>query len=279
MLVGEEVAFGSYPQTLVTDEAILAVLNERAGRPDPKGDNGLWRKTSYWKERRPIPSPIYSIDLTLKGERYRGVIFEFYRSCFHDYGKDHIQRVNGYRAGGLYWFRYEPILWRVLEVRDGAATLLSERVLDDCEYVDRYALENPKVKGEVRLPLLPFQKSTLCRYLNEELFSSAFDEVERPRILPVTPEQEGVRVSLLSEKEAKDYASRFGGDDPRLWIVRVSTDYANAQGAWPVFGHTGWWARLDKTTPHVPYFNYEGRVEHYDHSDDCGILPVIRIKL
>lgn len=277
MQPGEEYVFGSYPQSRVTDEAILSALGERAGRPDPQADGGLWHKTAYWKLRRPIPSPIYTIDLTLDCERYRGVLFEFYRSCFHDFGKDHIQRVNGYRAGEVYWFRFEPIRWHVLEASDGSATLLSDMILDACEYNDRFALDDPKAKGIVHVPHRPFASSTLRRFMDEELYYSAFSEEERGRLLPFGSAKDD-RVSLLSEAEVKAYAMRFSAD-PRSWIRRVSTDYANAQGAWPVFGFSGYWARLDRATPHVPYFSYEGRVDHYEHDSDCGILPLICIKL
>jgi len=287
----QTITFGSYPQSRVNDEELVAALTEQAGGKPAEG--GLWRKTFYWKGHRKEPSRIWLVDVERDGERYRGVSFEYYRSHFHDYGKNYIQKVNGYLAGNVYWFRYEPIVWQVLSDKDGVLTLLSEKVLDDMEYNDRSCLEDPTAKN-AEVPCLPFQKSLLRLWLNDDFYRTAFDEAERARFVPticsfvprkdetlvVTPQEEQNQVFLLTFDEVWAYAEKFVGKEKRLkWTARTSTDYANAQGAWPVFGAAQYWtceSTAGKTS--VPCVDYRGSYSSFYHDFDSGVLPAIRIK-
>lgn len=99
------IELGEYPQTEVTDYSLTAQLNALGGG-----------------------STVY-----FEGERYKRVYFDEYTPstpdlpAHEDYS---YQDDNGYYKQTVYWFRYEPIRWRVLNNTNGELLMISEKILD-----------------------------------------------------------------------------------------------------------------------------------------------------
>lgn len=59
-------------------------------------------------------------DVVLDGVKYRAVTFDSYRPFATGYtSEENEQSTNGYEPGTTYWFKYEPIEWRVLDPESG----------------------------------------------------------------------------------------------------------------------------------------------------------------
>jgi len=268
----ETMSFGSYPQAQVTDGALIARLNAAAGALPTAADSHAWTSYGYYYEGSTSPDYMWYVDLEDGGERYRGVYFTQYRLGNTDmaraeYGDDgwfddSYQDNNGYDLSTVYWFKFEPVKWVVLEETDGELLLLSERILDSQQFC-----HDPTTSGDV--PATPFPHggrtgysgnyalSDIRAWLNGAFYVSAFTEEEKAKILLTTvdnsarstnpnkdPEDRnnGVNenacedtedyVFLLSVREAtnKEYgfsANRLAADTARR---KQATDYAGSQG-------------------------------------------------
>ena len=119
----------------------------------------------------------------------------------------------------------EPIEWRVLEVRDGNALVISEYLLDATVYY--YDMAD-----------VTWEKSSLRNWLNSKFYDAAFSESEKSMILTVKIENKDNplygtpggndtedKVFCLSLEEAQQY---FKDADDRM---AAPTDYALKNGA------------------------------------------------
>lgn len=139
----------------------------------------------------------------------------------------------------------QPILWRVLQVEDGRAYILSEYVLearrihgDYKQYANKPTAKTPGFDGD-------FTQTEMHQYLNGE-FKANFTPGELA--LLVTDEQWGT-FTLLSSDELKDASLGFGTDKSRkAW----GTEYATTHGLF-VYGssrgnHSPYWSRTQSTS-------------------------------
>ena len=81
-------------------------------------------------------------DIVYDGSKYRGVYFSEYRPChIGDISSaiNSFQDENGYLINTIYWFKYEPILWRVLDPSTGL--IMTESILDSQAY-NNYIIRN-----------------------------------------------------------------------------------------------------------------------------------------
>lgn len=177
----------------------------------------------------------------------------------------------------------EPIEWRVLEVSDGSALLIS-----------RYNLEVMSYHTTSAVGHLTWDRSNLRVYLNGYFYQNAFSESERHSIItssvpsssnPVFETDGGQdtedNVFILSLEEAQLY---FDSDSDRL---AFNTEYSNNNNE-NMFGllvdsPAGWWLRTprdggDNTcliTENGAVYNleFDGHIDDFD----CGVRPVIRV--
>lgn len=140
----------------------------------------------------------------------------------------------------------EPILWRVLQVKDGRAYILSEYVLearrihgDYNEYANKPTnAKNPGFDGD-------FTQTEMAQYLNGE-FTANFTAGE---LALLSPDETLGMFTLLSSDELKDKALGFSKDsDRKAW----GTEYARNNGLF-VYGsargnHSPYWSRTQSTT-------------------------------
>lgn len=181
-----KVTFGSYPQTEVTKKSELSKLE--AAQKNWKSYNYSYCDMEY-------------ADMDTDGDGdfdYRAVKITTPRSASlisRPWKNDKGQWVGtrqpyaGYNAGNTYYFKYEPIVWRVLDADKGL--LLSDIVLDSQPYTAAYA----EVKDWVRIdggiyrkfvygnaPASVWEYSAIRTWLNETFYNTAFTQDEKANI-------------------------------------------------------------------------------------------------
>ena len=123
----KKVSLGSYPQTRVTDPNLIEELDGWFGY-----DTSEWRGYGYSAKDYEGDYMFYR-DVEWEGAEYRGVVIKEFRPDSHGENiarNDHsVQELCGWERNKIYWFRWEPIEWYLVE--DGETmTLLSVKVLD-----------------------------------------------------------------------------------------------------------------------------------------------------
>lgn len=132
--IGGTVEIGSYPQTRVTDASLIEQL-DKIGK--------TWVSYGYYSGGTDIGT-MYSSDYMKFCDfysgttKYRAVTFSQYRPTSTDFqatADKSNQDENGYYVDKVYYFKYEPITWRIIDVftetdGDRCATLISEKILD-----------------------------------------------------------------------------------------------------------------------------------------------------
>ena len=310
---GDYVLFGYYPQTQISDPTVVAALNEAAdGLPTPSAP-GLWRAYDYYVNGHNESVYMWYTDRKYEGERYRGVYFAYYRpyrTNLASYSDTGYQDDNGYYVSTTYWFKYEPIKWRILEEEGGEAFLLSEMILDSGDYYadastgtfthnDGIGYANNYVLSNIR------------KWLNDTFYNTAFKSAEKAIILTTQVDNSALTTTdagsnltqatkyessytedyiyLLSLREVTSiyygFDSDYNANDPAR--RKMNTDYAKSQGA---YTHTGayagagyWWLR----SPSNGYDNYASDVSPSGSTGSgsfvsltyLGIAPAIRISL
>ena len=133
----------------------------------------------------------------------------------------------------------EPIEWRVLNVSENSALVISEYGLDCKPFNSSTSRGNS------------WYSSDLCNWLNNEFLAGAFSEDERYSIREVT---------CLSVDEAERY---FEDDDDRIC---KPTPYAVQQGAYvdDSTGGCGWWLRSPGCdSSYAARVNFDGDVDSF----------------
>ena len=119
---GDIIAFGTYPQTKVEETPALK----------SSADAAAWRSYGYYSgtgetddgNMEPSDYMIFA-DFFCDGEKYRAVLLNEYRPITtgdrkNTYGgQDTVIDDIGYRTNQVYYFKYEPITWRVLDPNTG----------------------------------------------------------------------------------------------------------------------------------------------------------------
>ena len=312
---GDYVYFGAYPQTEVKDSAITSALNAMAGALPTAENAQKWTDYGYYlgdDEYNPVQqSYMWYVDLEYNGAKYRGVYFTSYRltstrtKFLNVY--DTYQDDNGYETGNVYWFEFEPILWRILTTDNGIATLLCEMAID---------CQNVYIKGENMgyITTMPngqkiyqnnYEYSTIRTWLNETFYNAAFNDIEKS-VIQLTTVDNSPRsgnpynnenqwdtsrrpcadtqdyVYLPSEREVTtpDYGFNTSYSNKDEERQKQSTDYAGSQG---IYYECNWWTRSPywADTYSMTVVSVDGMTyRHYSvDSTTAGVAPVLRIKL
>ena len=211
---GDIISFGSYPQSEVTDETLKATLTGNAGSTDN------WTSYNYYIDGAQSDYMKYT-DIELDGEKYRGVYFTKYRpENTNDTSSDSCQDDNGYNTNTIYWFKYEPILWKILSYDEttGSSIVLSKSVLDSQEFYDN--TNNRTIDGNTVYPS-NYEYSNIRAWLNESFYNVAFNFSEKGAIVATT----------LDNRPFKNFESlgSFGGNSTtdNIWLLSY-TDACNA---------------------------------------------------
>lgn len=274
--VGDIIEYGTYPQSLVTDEALLSALSKIPGE---------WKTYKYYTRgyregdlyyAPKISQNMQYIDVVRKNVKYRGVKINDYRP-FSDVSIDDetcwTQNLNGYTAGNIYWFRYDPLRWRVLDPAEGL--VVCDTIIDSqpfVQFADYYAEFGYPYTGEYGLGTagggyMTAYYESISVWLNEDFSATAFSEEQKQNIAqseqvndywyvgsnggtnngfhkydnPATQD----KIFLLSWDDLTNESYGFNtawdaGDSAR---VRTCTDYAKAQGIYDTGSGCRWLIR------------------------------------
>ena len=122
---GDYIYFGYWPQTCEKDENVIAKLNEIAGKPPLPRDK---TNPDNWESHEGA-TYMWQKTLIHNGTKYLGVQMNDYRASgvysLRSYVMD-----NGYFTFEVYWFKYEPIKWRILTTNENSAYIMSDIALD-----------------------------------------------------------------------------------------------------------------------------------------------------
>ena len=181
---GNYIYFGHWPQTLERDENVVAKLNEIAGTPpfprDNKGNPYNWEShegTTYMWQKIVI----------YNGTKYLGVQMNEYRASGIDALYDKITK-NGYYRLNVYWFKYEPIKWRILTTSGNSAFIMSDIALDffsmqpDRKEENRdglYASYNNSAGVPDGTYANNWEYSFIRSWLNETFYNEVFNDLQK----------------------------------------------------------------------------------------------------
>lgn len=180
---GDYIYFGHWPQTLERDENVVAKLNEMAGTPPLPRDNA----NPYNWESHEGTTYMWQKIVIYNGTKYLGVQMNDYRASGIDALYDIITE-NGYYKFNVYWFKYEPIKWRILTTSGNSAFIMSDIALD-------FFSMQPDRKSEIRDGLFAsynnstgvpdgiyannWEYSFIRSWLNETFYNEVFNDLQK----------------------------------------------------------------------------------------------------
>ena len=181
---GDYIYFGYWPQTCERDETVIAKLNEMAGKPPfPRDNNG---NPNNWESHEGT-TYMWQKTVIYNGTKYLGVQMNEYRGN-GIYGLGDKITDNGYYRLNVYWFKYEPIKWRILTTNENSAFIMSDIALD-------FFSMQPDRKSENRDGLLAeynnspgvpdgiyannWEYSFIRSWLNETFYSEVFNDLQK----------------------------------------------------------------------------------------------------
>ena len=309
---GDIVEFGSYPQKLVTDSALISNLN---------GLFKAWRSYPYYSKNmasdaKRHPSSINTsimmyADFSYQGKKYRAVQISKYRPYdttdpadgegMGSYGN---QASQGYTKG-TYYFEYQPIRWIIVNKAQGL--LVSEKILDSQPFNAYYysaeaAFNETQARSYINndTSASDYYYSTVRYWLNgvdtyysnyanfsfigtafstdalkNALYTTSFEVVGYDKTRTATD-----NVFLLDKATVNSVIDSTGN----AFYPTETTDYARAQG---VSKSDITWRLRDKFGMSTAYFVRDGLVDESlasDANDDItatfvGIRPAIRTNL
>lgn len=202
----ETLSFGSYPQSRVSDMSLISLLNGKAGALPQKGQRGDWNGYGYYISGFEEEYMWY-IDLVYNGIKYRGVYFTDYRP-FYLYSQSSsdftYQLINGFSVNTVYWFEYEPLLWRVLDQSDGKALLMCRSIIDAQNYGAYFS--DRTVDGKI-IHANNYKYSAIREWLNGDFFQTAFSGYNKNLVSATEVDNSAATTSSESNEHACENTS------------------------------------------------------------------------
>ena len=295
---GDLIEFGSYPQIKVNDEEIVAKLNE---------DEGEFVSYNFVLDGKDTSDFMRYKDVELDGEKYRGVVFDSYRTsdATTQNTDTSAQELNGYEAGKIYWFKFQPIVWRVLDPDDGLC--MTNNIIDAGPVAETYFYDGETDQYYTDQTKTHFQNSyehsDLRTYLNGDFITIAFGDTDNIVESEITNKAGygGLDWSAYDGEDTKDYVFLPSADEVINYDYGFSvdpsekdtnrclkaTDYAKCMGV-SVYrgddeaydGNSPWWVRSAGSntfriiTVYSNGFLNSGINANYTY---YGIAPMIRL--
>ena len=313
--LGDYIYYGTYPQSEVKDEALVDALNSVEGSwityryfsGSGKSSDGQMKPADY----------MYYKDVAYEGNKYRAVTFDKYRpySTGLNHGTEFTYQVNnGYETNTVYWFKFEPIKWHVLDESSG---LIMADIILDAQPYNNYCIRDYSIEDqtysyfgneEQTYFANDYSNSDIRQWLNNDFFNTAFSEENKENIISTElnndcfdtlTEKSGHerlnssatndKIFLLSYTDVvnKDYG--FVGDMHSVDSQRLfkGSDYAKAQGLY-VFnnpetinhGFSAWRLRTPGIRSDVTCsVDYYARVSYISEAVGIsGIVPALRLR-
>ena len=145
--VGDIIEFGSYPQSKVTDSVTVSRLD---GATKKWESYGYYSGTGSWYDGNMKSSDYMQYaDITYGGNKYRAVTFSEYRPYYtgdKSSSSNSNQITNGYYTDNVYYFKYEPLKWRVLDASTGL--VVCDSAIDSQAYNNYIIKSNGEYYGD-----------------------------------------------------------------------------------------------------------------------------------
>ncbi len=298
--------FGSYPQSKVEDSATLSALNAQTlswksyGYYSGNGSYGSMTAKDYMR---------YA-DVSYNGNKYRAVTFDTYRPYWTEdpstTSAGTYQDDNGYSPNTVYWFKYEPLEWRVLDPTTGY--IMCETIIDSQPYsntiysggkdANNYTgYWNDEAKTNYAND---WATSSLREWLNDDFYNTAFTSSEKSKIKQTTLDNSSAytsnkntyadttdKIFIPSYSDMLNTSYGFNSSSSNYDTARQAqgSDYAKCQGLYvynssssAYDGNSSWRLR----SPGDNSFGtsgviHGGYVEYSINNSGYGIRPALRI--
>ncbi len=303
--VGDIIEFGSYPQSEVKDSETLSSLNSLSLNwlsygyyIGSYGNIGSMIQSDYMK---------YS-DVTFEGNKYRAVSFTKYRpylTCYSSSSDNSRQDENGYYTNTTYWFRYEPIYWRVLDPNEGL--VMCESIIDAQPYsntIYQFGVDPRNYDAYWNDSLHThyandYATSSIREWLNDDFYNTAFTSTQQSKIKSTTLDNSAYssnysvydsettldKIFLLSYDEVLNTQYGFDSSFSSYDTARRAkgSDYAKCQGldvGSSLYGDSNWYLRSPSSVSmHACYIENLGTIfggTIISHTD-YGVRPAMNI--
>lgn len=255
---GKTITYGLYPQTVVSDSALIEKLNQL---PTPESNGWYFYNGDFYKK------------LVAKSVRYGGLSSDYYK--FNN-GATII-------AGKIYWFKVEPITWDVLYKNDDEYFILSSVLLDAHCYDDYYDDSGSN----------NYKDSDIRAWLNNDFYYSAFALGNKYIQTTTVDNYDSSNPYACEDTEDKVFLPSHDEYVGAIWYGPLdafveSTDYARANGV----SHNdnafddkndGHWIRSPSIDDGgFATFAYSGGMEFlqtYVKVENIGVRPCLNIKI
>lgn len=240
-----------YPQSKVTDAAILEYFNNSFERPDKNADKD-W--TILFSDAKG-PYAWYR-DEYVNGKKIRGIYCIRFRKKFC--GRDNRQYIDssipqrdngGIALRKIVCFEFEKISWKVIRENGNSATLCAEYGLDSMPY-----------------ELDQQNELSLSQWLNETFINASFSEREKEYLFTA---ENGNRLFLLNSDEIEVYT--------RNSISLKCTDYCKCMGVLCAGNGARRFWLVDEDVQSVKVYDLQARGVFDHDSDDTQVAIVPKI--
>ncbi len=262
--VGDHIQYGTYPQTKVAE---TTALKNAANAAVWKSYN-YYTGTGHWTDGKMTPSDyMVFADFFSGGTKYRAVKFTKYRQEWTGYqagGSDTYQDDNGYEPNTTYYFKYEPLTWRVLDPTTGY--IMCESIVDSQAYQNTVYFNGSTYSPALASSAIAsdYATSSIRTWLNYDFYETAFTAGQKAKIKTTALNNDAFstnyaqynsaatndEIFLLSYADALNMSYGFSSSYSTHDTVKQAqgTDYAKCQGLF-VSTHdnycdnSSWWLR------------------------------------
>ena len=246
--VGDIIEFGSYPQSEVTKESDSSTYAKLEAASKNWVSYRYYSGSNSFGSMKPGDWMEYA-DIDINGDEiydYRAVRFSQYRpsitknACSADNSN---QDNNKYYVNNIYYFKYEPLKWRVTDPKCGL--VLSVSIIDAQAYNNKAYSINKRITNDVngRFYANDYETSSIRKWLNSNFYNTAFTHEQKKNILTTELDNS---ISHYSDADDVRYVGRatndkvfllalgeggnYNGFETRSSRRAKPTSYAKAQG-------------------------------------------------
>lgn len=181
--------------------------------------------------------------------------------------------------GNTYYFKVEPIRWRILSESNGNAFILCDSIIANHYY--HHTDSSTTIDGQT-VYANNYKYSDIRAWLNDEFYKTAFGDLQQALIQTTEVDNsanKSDKVFLLSYHEVRTIA----------YTARqmLTSDFSRATGAYmstdsSYYGNGGWWLRSpsnDSSGARYVYSNGYTDYISYVRNDTKGVVPALNLTL
>ena len=255
---GNYIYFGEYPQTIMAADVTVGDVADEDG---------------YY--------------LGSDGERYAKVVADPYESGYT------FSNNSSIIDGNTYYFKVEPIRWRILFERDGNAFILCDSIIANHYY--HHTTSSTTIDGQT-VYANNYKYSDIRAWLNDEFYKTAFGDLQQALIQTTEVDNSAGSTGISSNR----YACENTSDKVFLLSYRevitieytarqmLTSDFSRATGAGmntssSYYGNGVWWLRSpsNSRSNYAHFVEYNGIAgnRHYVYYDYHGVVPALNLML